>query len=363
MLINFAELSRQYFKYQNEYESVTLKVLRSGWYILGKELENFEKQYALFMDSKHCVGVGNGLDALRLALMSLGVGFGDEVIVQANTFIATALAITEVGATPVFVDSDSFFGIDPSKIENVISKKTKAIMVVHLYGSPCDMDSIMDISKKYGVKVIEDCAQSHGALYKNKKAGTFGDVACFSFYPMKPIGAFGDGGAITTNNDEVANQVRMLRNYGSKLKYHHEVIGINSRMDEIQAAITSINLKYVESGNIERRGIAEKYINGIHNPKVIIPRTRDNTYNVYHIFPIICEERDKLQEYLSDKGIQTQIHYPIPCHLASCYDELGYEKGQFPMAEYHANHELSLPIYVGLKDEEINYIIDVINDF
>lgn len=363
MNINFAELSRQYTKYQSEYEEVALRALRSGWYIMGNELKQFETLYADYMEAKHCIGVGNGLDALRLALTALGIGKGDEVIVQANTFIATALAITENGATPVFVDADEYFGIDPTVIEASITEKTKAIMVVHLYGQPCDMDTIMAIAHKHNLKVVEDCAQCHGALYKGKKCGTFGDAACFSFYPMKPIGAFGDAGAVTTNDDTVAENVRMLRNYGSKIKYHHEIIGLNSRLDEIQAAIVSVNVKHVGDGNSERKAIAAKYTNGINNPNVKIPAIRPETDHVYHVFPIFCENREKMMQHLESAGIHAQIHYPIPCHLAACYKELGYKEGQFPASEYYGEHELSLPIYVGLKDEEIQYIIDTVNAF
>lgn len=363
MKIDFAVLGRQYKKYQAEYEEAALRVLRSGWYILGNELDSFEKQYAEYMGVKHCIGVGNGLDSLRLALTALGIGKGDEVIVQDNTFIATALAISENGATPVFVDADEFFGIDPHKIEAAITEKTKAIMTVHLYGQPCEMDTILKIAHKHNLKVVEDCAQCHGALYKGKKCGTFGDAACFSFYPMKPIGAFGDAGAVITNSDEVDERVRMLRNYGSKVKYHHELLGINSRMDEIQAAITSVNVKYVNDGNAERKAIAEKYKAGINNPLVKIPAVRPETDHVYHVFPVLCEKRDELVQYLADAGIHAQIHYPIPCHMAGCYKELGYKEGQFPVAEGYGKHEMSLPIYVGLTDEEINYIIETINSF
>lgn len=363
MKIEFAVLGRQYNKYQAEYEEAALRVLRSGWYILGNELESFEKQYAEYMGVKHCIGVGNGLDSLRLALTALGIGKGDEVIVQDNTFIATALAISENGATPVFVDADEFFGIDPHKIEAAITEKTKAIMTVHLYGQPCEMDTILEIAHKHNLKVVEDCAQCHGALYKGKKCGTFGDAACFSFYPMKPIGAFGDAGAVITNSDEVDDRVRMLRNYGSKVKYHHELLGINSRMDEIQAAITSVNVKHVNDGNAERKAIAEKYKAGINNPLVKIPAVRPKTEHVYHVFPVLCEKRDELVQYLADAGIHAQIHYPIPCHMAGCYKELGYKEGQFPVAEGYGKHEMSLPIYVGLTDEEINYIIETINSF
>lgn len=363
MKIDFAVLKRQYEKYQNEYETAALRVLRSGWYIMGNELENFEKLYADYMQTKHCIGVGSGLDALRLALTALGVGKDDEVIVQANTFIATALAITENGATPVFVDADEYFGIDPMAIEKAITGKTKAVMVVHLYGQPCNMDAIMSIAKRNNLLVIEDCAQCHGALYKGKKCGTFGDAACFSFYPMKPIGAFGDAGAVTTNNDAVAERIRMLRNYGSKIKYHHDLLGLNTRMDEIQAAITAVNLKHVNDGNNERRKIASQYIAGIKNPKVKIPKVRLETEHVYHVFPILCDNREEMRQYLEAAGIHTQIHYPIPCHLAECYKNLGYQKGQCPTSEYYGMHELSLPIYVGLQDDEIEYIINTINAF
>ncbi len=363
MNISFAEISRQYIKYQNEYEEAALRALRSGWYILGNELKKFEIDYAKYMGAKHCIGVGNGLDALRLALSASGIKKGDEVIVQTNTFIATALAITQNGAKPVFVEADNYFGIDPQALEAAITEKTKAVMVVHLYGQACEMDAIMVIAKKYNLKVVEDCAQSHGALYKGRMCGTFSDVACFSFYPMKPIGSFGDSGAVTTNDDELADRISMLRNYGSKIKYKHELLGINSRMDEIQAAITGVSLKYVDAGNMERNKIAAKYIDGIKNKKLMVPEVRPGTYHIFHVFPIICEDRDGLHDYLKAEGIQTQIHYPISCHLAVCYKDLGYKAGQIPKAEYYAAHELSLPIYIGLKDEEIQYIIDTLNNY
>ena len=363
MNVNFAELSRQYKKYQKEYDEAALRALRSGWYIMGGELEAFEKDYAAFAKTKHCIGVGNGLDALRLALSAVGVGAGDEVLVQTNTFIATALAITQNGATPVFVEADDYFGIDPVSMEAAITTKTKAVMVVHLYGQPCNMDAVMAVAKHHGLKVIEDCAQCHGATYKGQQCGTFGDAACYSFYPMKPVGAFGDAGAVTTNSDEVAEKVRMLRNYGSKVKYHHELLGINSRLDELQAAITGVSLRHVEDGNWERNEIAAKYIAGIKNPKIKTPKVRPDTQHVFHVFPLMCEDRNALQKHLEDNGIHAQIHYPIPCHMAECYSDMGYKKGQFPKAEYYADHELSLPIYVGLTDAEIQYIIDVINRY
>lgn len=363
MKIEFAVLARQYAKYQSEYEEAALRALRSGWYILGNELKQFESDYAAFHGVKNCIGVGNGLDALRLTLSALGIGKGDEVIVQTNTFIATALAITENGATPIFVEADKYFGIDANAIELAITPKTKAIMAVHLYGQMCDMDAIMAIAKAHKLYVVEDCAQAHGSTYKGRLAGTIGDVGCFSFYPMKPIGAFGDSGAVITNNDEVAEKVRMFRNYGSKIKYKHELIGINSRMDEIQAAITGVNLKHVHEGNDERKAIAQKYITGISNTKIKCPETRPGCEHVYHVFALLCSDRDKLYEYLVSNDIHAQIHYPISCHLAECYKDMGYKKGDLPHAEQFAAQELSLPIYVGLNDIEIQYIIDVINRY
>lgn len=363
MNINFAELNNLYAKYQVEYEEAALRALRSGFYILGNELKQFEADYATYLGVKHCIGVGNGLDAIRLTLAALEISKGDEVIVQTNTFIATALAITENGATPVFVEADEFFGIKPEAVEAAITERTKAVIVVHLYGQPCDMDSIMAIARKNNLKVVEDCAQAHGAKYKGQLVGTIGDAGCFSFYPMKPIGAFGDSGAVNTNNDEVAEKVRMLQNYGSKIKYIHEIIGINSRMDEIQAAITGVNLRHVEENNEERREIARKYSEGIRHPKVKTPGIRPNTEHVFHVYPLLCEDREGLYKHLESAGIHPQIHYPIPCHLAKCYSDMVYKAGSIPMAERYARQELSLPIYIGLKDEEIQYVIDVINGF
>jgi dTDP-4-amino-4,6-dideoxygalactose transaminase len=363
MKVEFSVLVRQYVKYQNEYEEAALRALRSGWYILGNELSKFECDFAAYHGKKHCAGVGNGLDALRIAISSLGIGMGDEVIVQTNTYIATALAVSETGATPVFVEADKFFGIDVESIENAISEKTKAIMVVHLYGQPCDMDPIMKIAKKHNLYVIEDCAQAHGAKYKGKLVGTFGDAGCFSFYPTKPVGALGDAGAVITDDEELDEKVRMIRNYGSKVKYKHEIIGINSRMDEIQAAVTGVALKHIAEGNEERRIIAKKYMDGIKNPKVVLPGLRLDCEHVYHVFAVLCEERDRLHDFLDENGVHAQIHYPIPCHLAGCFSSLGYQTGEIPVAEAFAKQELSLPIYVGMPEDEIDYVIETINRF
>jgi len=363
MKVEFEVLKRQFEKYQSEFEEAALKVLRSGYYVLGPEVKKLEEQFAKYCNSKYCVSVGNGLDALRFAVTALGIAQGDEVIVQANTFIATPLAVSEAGATPVFVDCDAFYGIDADKIEAAISKKTKAIMAVHLYGQPCDMDKILAIAKKHNLFVIEDCAQAHGATYKGKKIGSFGDVACFSFYPTKPVGAFGDAGAVVTNSQEVAEKVQMLRNYGSRVKYHHDILGVNSRLDEMQAALLQVSLAHADAGNAERNDIANIYLTGIKNPKIILPSSRKDVTHAYHIFAIRCDDRDNLMNYLKENGINTLTHYPVPCHMAKCYESLGYKKGDFPMTERNASTEISLPIYVGMPKEEAEYVVDVINRF
>lgn len=340
------------------------RVYTRSWYIEGIEDENFEKKFAEYCNSKFCVGVGNGLDALMLALKAVEIGHGDEVIVPSNTYIATALAVTYVGATPVFVEPDiRTFNIDSSKIEEVITEKTKAIIPVHLYGQPCDMDKIIKIARKYRLYVIEDCAQAHGATYKGKKVGTFGDAAGFSFYPGKNLGALGDAGAVITNNKQIASVVKALGNYGSDYKYHHIYQGNNSRLDEMQAAFLSAKLPHLERMNTERQRIAQCYLKQINNPKVILPYVDDECSPVWHIFGIRCEKRDALELYLREKGICTNKHYPIPIHLQECYKNLGFKKGDFPISEEISDTELSIPLYYGMAEEEIHYVIDIINKF
>ena len=340
------------------------RVFTRSWYIEGVEDEDFEKAFAEYCDSKYCVGVGNGLDALFLALKGLGIKEGDEVIVPSNTYIATALAVTYVGATPVFVEPDiRTFNIDPSRIEEAITEKTKAIMPVHLYGQPCDMDPIMEIAKKYGLFVVEDCAQAHGATYKGKVIGSFGDAAGFSFYPGKNLGALGDAGATVTNDEGLANKVRALGNYGSDYKYHHIYKGNNSRLDELQAAFLAAKLPRLNSMNEERRRIAQKYIDGIKNEEVILPYIPEYANPVWHIFGIRCKRRDELEKFLNDAGIGTNKHYPIPMHLQECYKDLGFKEGDFPIAEEISATELSLPMYYGMTDEEVQYVIDRVNEF
>lgn len=340
------------------------RVYQRSWYIEGEEDKNFEKIFAKYCDRKYCVGVGNGLDSLFLSLKALDINKGDEVIVPSNTYIATALAVTYVGATPVFVEPDiRTFNIDVSKIEEAITERTKAIMPVHLYGQACDMDPIIEIARRYNLYVIEDCAQAHGAKYKEKVIGSFGDAAGFSFYPGKNLGALGDAGAMITNSEEIANKVRALGNYGSDYKYHHIYQGNNSRLDELQAAFLSVKLPHLDKVNIERRRIAEKYLEGIKNSEIILPYVPDYTTPVWHIFAVRCKRRNELENFLNKAGIGTNKHYPIPMHLQTCYKDLGFKKGDFPIAEEISETELSIPMYYGMKDEEIQYIIDRMNEF
>lgn len=340
------------------------RVFERSWYIEGVECQNFEKAFAEYCGTEYCVGCGNGLDALMLSLKALGVGSGDEVIIPSNTYIATALAVTYVGATPVFVEPRlDTFNIDPTKLEEKINDKTKAIMPVHLYGQPADMDPIMEIAGKYNLYVVEDCAQAHGATYKGKRIGTFGDAAGFSFYPGKNLGALGDAGAAVTNKKEVAEKIRALGNYGSDYKYHHIYQGNNSRLDELQAAFLSAKLPLLDKMNKERRKIANRYLEGIQNPQIILPTIIDDVEPVWHIFGIRCKNRDELENYLNKEGIATNKHYPIPMHLQGAYAELGMQKGELPLAEEISETELSLPMYYGMQDEEIRYVIEKVNDF
>lgn len=340
------------------------RVYDRSWYIEGVEDEAFEKAFAEYCDSKYCVGVGNGLDSLFLALKAMGIKEGNEVIVPSNTYIATALAVTYTGATPIFVEPDiRTFNIDPTKIEAAISDKTKAIMPVHLYGQACDMDPIMEVAKKYNLYVVEDCAQAHGAKYKGKVIGSFGDAAGFSFYPGKNLGALGDAGATVTNNEELAKKVRALGNYGSDYKYHHIYQGNNSRLDELQAAFLAAKLPHLNKVNAERRKVAQKYLDGINNPEIILPFVPEYAEPVWHIFGVRCDRRDELEKFLNDAGISTNKHYPIPMHLQGCYADLGFKKGDYPIAEEISETELSIPMYYGMTDEEVQYVIDRMNEF
>ncbi|MCR5651516.1 MAG: DegT/DnrJ/EryC1/StrS family aminotransferase [Lachnospiraceae bacterium] len=362
-MINPGRLDRGYEKYASEYEEKALEVLRSGWYVLGKEVEAFEKEFASYIGSRYSAGVANGLDALSLAFRALGIGEGDEVIVQANTYIASVMGITMNGATPVFVEPDEYFGIDPKEVEAAVTERTKAVLAVHLYGLSCDMEKITGICKKHGLKLVEDCAQSHGSKFNGQMTGTFADIGCFSFYPSKNLGCFGDGGAVVTDNEEYLKKIKMLRNYGSAKRYYNDEVGVNSRLDELQAGLLRVKLGHLDELNEERDRIAKAYLEGIKNPAVTLPRIREGCNHTWHQFVIRCGTRDELMEYLKKKEIGTIIHYPVPPHLQKAYGCLNKKKGDFPISEAMADEVLSLPMYNGMTGEEIKTVIDAINSF
>lgn len=340
------------------------RVLKQSWYIRGQEDEAFEKAFASYCGTKHCIGCANGLDALILCLRALDIGKGDEVIVPSNTYIATALAVTAVGATPVFVEPDlATFNIDPSLIEEKITSKTKAIMPVHLYGQPCDMDPIVSIAQKHALHIVEDCAQAQGATYKEKKVGSFSIAAGYSFYPGKNLGALGDAGAVVTDEHSIAEKIKALANYGSDYKYHNIYQGMNSRLDEMQAAFLSVKLNCLDRMNEDRKRIAKMYEEGINNPCIIKPVVIPDVDPVWHVYAIRCDRRDELEQHLEERGIGTMKHYPISIHLQNCYKDLGYKEGDFPIAEEISKTELSIPMYYGMSQQETDYVIDAINAF
>lgn len=356
-------LDRAFFMHQAEYEKKALEILRSGWYILGKEVSSFEEEFAAYNGSRYCVGLASGLDALWLAFRVLGIGAGDEVIVQANTYIASVMGITINGATPVFVEPDEFYNINTSMIESKITSKTKAILVVHLYGQAANMSDILSLCQKYQLRLVEDCAQSHGAEYRGKKTGTFGDIGCFSFYPSKNLGAFGDAGAILTNDESIAHAMKIYRNYGSEKRYYNQVVGANSRLDELQAGLLRVRLSHLEELNEERRLIASKYLDKIKNPLILLPKTMVHCGHVWHQFVIRCSERQNLISYLEEKEIGTIIHYPIPPHLSEAYRYLGHSAGSYPFTEELADTVLSIPMYNGMTAAEQDYVIEALNQF
>lgn len=360
--IPYTDFEKMHSPIRKELDDAYKRVMDSEWFIGGKEDEAFEKEFADWCGSKYAVGVGNGLDALRLILQAYDIGEGDEVLVPSNTFIATVLAISYVGAKPVFVEPDiDTLLITPEEAEKKITSNTKAIMVVHLYGRLADMDGFVELAKQNSLLLFEDTAQAHGAMHNGKKAGTFGTAGAFSFYPGKNLGALGDAGAVVTDNKELADKVRALGNYGSTRKYKHDYVGVNSRLDEFQAAFLRVKLKQLDVWTDERKKIADLYYRGIKNSKIILPKYSEE--NVYHIFPILSEKRDELQNYLEDKGIHTLIHYPIPIHLQGAYSDLGFKEGDYPIAERIADQELSIPLYPGMDNEDIEYVIDALNKF
>lgn len=356
-------LDRGFYKYQSEFEAKALEVLRSGWYVLGKEVQKFEEEFAQYTGAKYCVGLASGLDALWLAFRVLGIGKGDEVIVQGNTYIASVMGITINGATPVFVEPNEYNNIDTSKIEEKITEKTKAILVVHLYGQASKMDDVMTLAKKYNLRVVEDCAQSHGACYNGKMTGTFGDIGCFSFYPSKNLGAFGDAGAIVTDDEQIAKDMKMYRNYGSEKRYYNKVVGANSRLDEIQAGLLRVRLAHLDELADEKKVICDRYLAELDNPNFELPKIQPGATTIWHQFVIHSERRDELMNYLKEHGIGTIIHYPIPPHLSEAYQYLGLKEGCLPITEQFANEVLSIPLYNGMTEEEQSYVIDVMNKF
>lgn len=357
-------LRRQYSLYADDYKKKSCEVLDSGWYILGKEVSAFEEEWAEYIGAKYCVGLASGLDALCISFRLLNIGVGDEVIVCSNAYIACVMSITMNGAIPVFVEPDQYDNIDADKIEAAITEKTKSILAVHLYGQSCNMTKIIDIARKYNLKVVEDCAQSHGNHWKGQTVGTFGDIGCFSFYPSKGCGAFGDAGSIVTNDENLARLFRIYRNYGSEKRYHNMIIGCNSRLDELQAGLLRVKLSHLDDFNKERCRIAKRYNQRIINSLIHKPLIRPGADSTWHQYVIhVPGRRDELMEYLKEREIDTLIHYPIPPHLSEAYAYLGYKKGDFPIAEKYADEVLSLPLYNGMTEEEQETVIKIINEF
>lgn len=363
MKIMANRMDRGFFRYQKEFEDKALEVLRSGWYVLGNEVKSFEEEFAAYTGAGYCVGLASGLDALWIAFRVLGIGPGDEVIVQGNTYIASVMGITINGATPVFVEPDEYYNMNTAKIEEKITERTKAILVVHLYGQASKMDTIVELAKKYNLKLVEDCAQSHGACFQGQMTGTFGDVGCFSFYPSKNIGAFGDGGAVVVKDEKLAEDFRIFRNYGSEKRYYNKLVGANSRLDELQAGLLRVRLRHVTEYEKERQQIAKRYLNEVKNPKLELPKVREGSTAVWHQFVIRTSCREELISYLNEREIGTIIHYPIPPHLSEAYANLGYQRGAFPVTERYADEVLSLPMYNGMTEEEQTYVIEALNSF
>ncbi|MBC8473486.1 MAG: DegT/DnrJ/EryC1/StrS family aminotransferase [Candidatus Omnitrophica bacterium] len=365
MKVDVFSLKKQYEDIKDEIKGPVDKVITSGGFILGEDVKLFEQEFPDYCGVKHGVGVNSGTDALFLACLACGIGKGDEVIVMPYTYIATALGISMAGATPVFVDiEEKTYNIDISKIEKAITKKTKAILPVHLYGHPADMDPIMEIAARHKLKVIEDCAQAHGALYKNKKVGSFGHAACFSFYPTKNLGAFGDGGMVITDSEDIKQRLLLLRDYGRKGRYEHILKGYNSRLDTLQAAILRVKLKHLDEWDEKRRKNASLYTKLFKENKidVVCPYEADYAKHVYHLYAVRVKNRKDVMEKLAEKGIRTLIHYPIPIHLQDAYKDLGHKKGDFPVSEKCCEEILTLPMYPELPEEDIKYVVQALKE-
>lgn len=365
MEIPFVDLKAQYRQIKDEVDPAVLAVMQRGDFVLGGAVSEFEREFAEYCNTEHCVGVDSGYSALELIVRAYDIGPGDEVITAANTFIATTLAISNTGATPVLVDCDpQTYNIDASKIEAAITPRTKAIMPVHLYGQAADMDAIVGIARKHGLLVFEDAAQASGARYKGRRAGSLGDAAAFSFYPGKNLGAYGDGGAVTTNDAAIAEKIRLLRNIGQKVKYYHEVKGYNHRLDTIQAAVLRVKLPYLDGWNASRRRAAATYAEMLAGLPIVAPETADYAEHIFHLFVVrVSGGREALMDRLKGAGIATGLHYPIPIHLQPAYVELGYKRGDFPVTEAYADEILSLPIFPELDDEKVAYVANAIREF
>ena len=363
MQIPFLDVGAAYKELKPEIDAAIARVLDSGWYILGPEVEAFEAEYAAYCEAEHAIGVANGLDALHLALLAMGVGPGDEVIVPSNTYIATWLAVSQCGATPVPVEPvEATYNIDPARIEAAITPATRVILPVHLYGQPADLDPILAIARKHGLRVLEDAAQAHGARYKGRRIGAHGDAVAWSFYPGKNLGALGDGGAVTTNDPELADRIRVLRNYGSRVKYVNEVKGFNSRLDPIQAAVLRVKLRVLDEWNARRRGIAQRYLEGLAGSGLVLPQVPEWAEPVWHLFVVRHPERDALVKRLNEAGVGTLIHYPVPPHLQAAYAEMGFGVGAFPVAERMAGEVVSLPMGGQMAAEGVEVICGVCRD-
>lgn len=363
--IPFLDMKSPYREIKEELDAAYQRVMESGWYILGEEVEAFEREFAAYCGVKHCIGVGNGLEALHLILRAYGIGEGDEVIVPSNTYIATWLAVSYAGATPIPVEPDPrTYNLDPERVESAVTSRTRAILPVHLYGQPADMGPLMALADRTNLKLIEDAAQAQGACYMERKAGNLGHAAGFSFYPGKNLGAQGDAGAVTTNDDALADQVRTLRNYGSKVKYYNEVKGYNSRLDEMQAAFLRVKLHHLDEWNRRRNAIASFYLDSLADiPGLILPYVPEGVEPIWHIFLVRHPNRDELQKHLANYGIGTLIHYPVPPHLSGAYADLGIEKGTLPLAESIASTVLSLPMGPHLSVEEAESVVRAIREF
>ncbi|MBE2212921.1 MAG: DegT/DnrJ/EryC1/StrS family aminotransferase [Opitutaceae bacterium] len=362
MNVPFLDLQAPYNELKSEIDAAHARCMASGWYIMGAECAAFEQEFAAYCGTRHCVGVGNGLEALHLILRAYGIGSGDEVIVPSNTYIATWLAVSYAGASPVPVEPDPVtFNLDPTRIEAAITPRTKAIMPVHLYGQPADMDAINAIARRHGLKVVEDNAQAQGARYKGRRTGALGDAAGISFYPGKNLGAFGDGGAVTTDDPEIAERVRILRNYGSRKKYFNEVMGYNSRLDELQAAFLRVKLTRLDEWNARRTKIAQAYVEALAGVAGLeMPRQAEGCEHVWHLFVVRHASRDKLQAHLTEAGVGTLIHYPVPPHLSGAYSELGLRPGAYPIAESLADSVLSLPMGPHMTQAQAEVVIEAV---